>query len=262
VNDGRRGMNNTRDQLKQYIIASGQSQAVVAKEIRVSEAALSQFLSETYNGNNEVLCKKVKAFIQKIEKNGSPLSAPGFIVTSIVKEIWYAVKYAHMNHDIALIYGDAGRGKSIALREYAAKHAGVIYIEADATTQNTKAILEEIWKAIGKRNPEPERYMKEGIIDELRDTGRLIIIDEANQLNHKALEAIRALHDKGNMGIVLAGNSIIYERINSRNDTLYAQIVCRIGIRKHIFGKIAKSDIESLFEQKNFPLDARIICIN
>lgn len=33
------GMNNTRDQLKQYIIASGQSQAVVAKEIRVSEAA-------------------------------------------------------------------------------------------------------------------------------------------------------------------------------------------------------------------------------
>jgi DNA transposition AAA+ family ATPase len=80
--------------------------------------------------------------------------------------------------------------------------------------------LEEIWKAIGKRNPEPERYMKEGIIDELRDSGRLIIIDEANQLNHKALEAIRVLHDKGNLGIVLAGNSIIYERINSRNDTL------------------------------------------
>jgi DNA transposition AAA+ family ATPase len=69
-------MNNTRDQLKQYIIASGQSQAVVAKEIRVSEATLSQFLSETYNGNNEVLCKKVKAFIQKIEKNGfAPYSA-------------------------------------------------------------------------------------------------------------------------------------------------------------------------------------------
>jgi DNA transposition AAA+ family ATPase len=221
----------------------------VAKEIRVSEAALSQFLSETYNGNNEVLCKKVKAFIQKIEKNGLPPTAPGFIVTSIVKEIWYAVKYAHMNHDIALIYGDAGRGKSIALREYAVKHAGVIY-RGGCNNTNTKAILEEIWKAIGKRNPESERYMKEGIIDELRDSGRLIIIDEANQLNHKALEAIRALHDKGNMGIVLAGNSIIYERINSRNDTLYAQVICRIGIRKHIFGKIAKSDIESLFEQK------------
>jgi hypothetical protein len=56
--------------------------------------------------------------------------------------------------------------------------------------------------------------------------------------------------NKGNKGVVLAGNSIIYQRINSRNDTLYAQIVCRIGIRKHIFGKIAKSDIESLFEQK------------
>lgn len=66
-------MNNTRNQLKQYIIASGQSQAVVAKEIRVSEAALSQFLSETYNGNNEVLCKKVKAFIRKIEKMVCPL---------------------------------------------------------------------------------------------------------------------------------------------------------------------------------------------
>jgi hypothetical protein len=42
---------------------------------------------------------------------GLPPTAPGFIVTSIVKEIWYAVKYAHMNHDIALIYGDAGRVK-------------------------------------------------------------------------------------------------------------------------------------------------------
>jgi DNA transposition AAA+ family ATPase len=108
----------------------------------VSEGALSQFLSETYYGNNEVLCKKVKAFVQKIEKNGLPPTALGFVVTSNFKEIWYAAKYAHMNHDIVLIYGDAGRGKSIALREYAAKHAGVIYIEADATTQSTKAILE------------------------------------------------------------------------------------------------------------------------
>ena len=243
-------MDHIREQLKQFISNIGHSQATVAKEIGVSEATLSQFLSDTYKGNNEILCKKVEEFIKTNQKRLMPPTPPEFVITSTVKDIWYAVKYAHMRHDISLVYGDAGRGKSKALKEYALRNERVIYIEADATIQNTKSVLEEIWKTIGKRNPEPERYMKEGIIDELRNSEALIIIDEANQLNYKALEAIRVLNDKGGIGIVLAGSSYIFEKMNGRNEILYAQIISRIGMRKHLFGNIPKDDIESILKER------------
>lgn len=40
---------------------------------------------------------------------------------------------------------------------------------------------------------------------ELRDSGRLLMVDEAELLLYRALEVLRRLHDKAGIGIVLAG---------------------------------------------------------
>lgn len=43
------------------------------------------------------------------------------------------------------------------------------------------------------------------IVDKLKSSGRLIIIDEAEHLPYKSLELVRRIYDKANVGILLVG---------------------------------------------------------
>jgi DNA transposition AAA+ family ATPase len=52
--------------LKEFIAASGKTQAATARELGVSEALLSQFLSGTYKGNVNDLTEKVQEYIGEI----------------------------------------------------------------------------------------------------------------------------------------------------------------------------------------------------
>ena len=53
------------------------------------------------------------------------------------------------------------------------------------------------------------------LVDYLRGTKRLLIIDEADQLTLDALQAVRSLNDKAGIGIVLAGNNKLYQQMVS-----------------------------------------------
>lgn len=67
---------------------------------------------------------------------------------------------------------------------------------------------------------------------------------------HSTLQA-NSLNDKGGIGVVLAGSSYIFEKMNGRNEMLYAQIISRIGMRKHLFGNIPKDDIEAILKEED-----------
>ena len=48
--------------------------------------------------------------------------------TQTLDEISMAVSFAEAAGDISLIYGEAGLGKTVSLKEYAKTHPDVIYI--------------------------------------------------------------------------------------------------------------------------------------
>jgi len=123
--------------LKEFIARSGKTQAAIARELGVSEALLSQFLSRTYKGNVNDMTEKVKEYIAS--KKFDPAGLTEFKETSTAKGIWYAIRFAHVHGDIAFVYGEAGRGKTEVLKEYARKNDKVIYIQADATISNIKS---------------------------------------------------------------------------------------------------------------------------
>jgi DNA transposition AAA+ family ATPase len=70
------------------------------------------------------------------------------------------------------------------------------------------------------------------LVDFFRDSGGLLIFDEAQHLSLAALETIRAIYDEAGMGLALVGNDIVYSRLKGGGDTaLFAQIYSRIGKR-------------------------------
>lgn len=239
------------ERIREFISHTGKSQTEIARAIDISPASLSQFLSETYKGDIENIADRIEKYLSQEALKAKIPKIPTFAMTSTAREIWIATSYAHANNDISLIYGEAGLGKSASLKEYAKEHIGVIYIETRSCDQSTKGICERILKAIGKKRTGTDRVLIDTIMDSLKDSGKLLIIDEAQHLSLKAIEALRALNDEGNIGIVLSGNPTIYDRMYGRGEAHFAQLFSRIGIRREIPEHPIREDIELIFEDAN-----------
>ena len=154
--------------------------------------------------------------------------------TQALEEVTVAVSFAEAAGDISLIYGDAGLGKTVSLKQYINFHPDVIYIELKDCDKSVKGVCEKILSCIGKMQRGTDRTLVDAITDYLKATPRLIIIDEAQHLSIRALENLRAINDVTESGIVLCGNPTVYDRMHGRGQAHFAQLYIRIGIRRHI----------------------------
>lgn len=241
--------------LRDFIGVSGKSQTEIARAISISSTSLSQFLSGIYKGDVEGIADRIQKYLQQEAIVANLPKMPEFAFTDTVKQIWYAAQYAHANRDISIVYGEAGLGKTMALKEYTKAHVGIVYVETRSCDQSTKGICERILKALGKKRTGTDRVLVDTIIETLKDSGRLLIIDEAQHLSLKAIEAIRSFNDEGNIGIVLSGNPTIYDRMYGRGEAHFAQLFSRIGIRRAIPKEPQREDIETIFKEANISDD-------
>ncbi len=167
--------------------------------------------------------------------------------TNALDEITMAVSFAEAAGDISLIYGDAGLGKTFSLKEYVRSHPDTVYVELKDCDKSTKGVCEKILACIGKEQQGLDRLLVDSIIEFLRNSPRLIIIDEAQHLSLRALENIRAINDATETGVVLCGNPTVYDRMHGRGQAHFAQLYSRIGIRRHIM-EPSLEDVASIFE--------------
>lgn len=169
--------------------------------------------------------------------------------TQTVQDIVMAVSFAEAAGDISLIYGDAGLGKTVSLKEYVSTHPDVIYLELKDCDKSTKGVCEKILTCIGKEMRGVDRRLVDTITDYLASNPKLIIIDEAQHLSIRALENLRAINDATESGVVLCGNPTVYDRMHGRGQAHFAQLYSRIGIRRHIV-EPSLDDIASIFENQ------------
>ncbi len=210
---------------KKYTIAG------VAKSINVSNATLHLWLKGTYNGNVEKIDEAIKNFIE-IDKLREGRIKIGFVKTTIVDDVFDTAKTCHVENEIGVCYGNAGLGKTFAVKQYSKEHSNVILIEADLG-YTPKVLFSEIHKKLGFDGIGTIHGMFNNIIDKLKASGRLIIIDEAEHLPYKSLELLRRIYDKANVGILLVGMPRLIKNLKGEKGQ-YAQLYSRVGIATHL----------------------------
>ena len=240
-----------RGQVRAALAAAGLSQARAAREMGVSDSAMSQWLAAKYPGDAAAVDAKAARWLRAREERASLArrmpEAPEWTPTASARRIEAGLSYAQLAGDITVIYGGAGVGKTLAARRYASQRPNVWIAAMTPAAQALGPCLERLALACGLRpaNSRAAR-LEEELRDRLEGSQGLLIVDEAQHLGTRALEGVRSLHDATGVGLALLGNETIYSRLTGgRRAAEFAQLFSRIGKRVRLT-RAAKADVEAL----------------
>jgi DNA transposition AAA+ family ATPase len=153
------------------------SQARAAKELGLSAGTISLYKSRTYNGNITTIEEKIQAFLKREERRVSDITIP-VAMTTTIENIQTAVEMAHDYRDIAVILGEAGTGKTTAIRKYEAENPGaavVVYAYPGITQYK---LMAEIARSIGVYSKGSKAVLIDCIVEGLKGRDLVLIIDQ------------------------------------------------------------------------------------
>lgn len=222
-------------QVNDYIQATGTAIAAVAKAINYSRTTVSRYLAGKYDSDPRDIEAKLTSYLQEIKGESAPSpeapelpvpaektgQTPRFFEGRDAKTILGVCQAAQEYHEMGIIVGRSGYGKTYTLKEYA-KLPKVAYMECDVA-MNSRDLVRELEKALGLRST-PNSNHDYTIHERLNrmveflviNPGYLIIVDEADKLMKKysygKMDILRAIFDRcsgqgdqSTCGIVIAG---------------------------------------------------------
>lgn len=219
--------------------------SAIARAIGCSPAVISQYLNDGYPGDVVKLTGRLGDFIRRVEeKERSARVVIPFVPTTTARKVIETVRLSHIDGEITVVYGEAGLGKTIALKQYAKDHSDAVLIEVDPG-YTAKVLLEEICAKLSVNVRGNLHELLEAVINKLQDSGRLLIIDEAELLPYRALEVLRRIHDKTGIGIVLAGMPRLLTNLKGKRGE-FVQLYSRIAFALNLGNSLPEQDVFSI----------------
>ena len=242
-----------RAQLRRIMADEGLTQGAIAREAGIHPNTFSAWAIGKYAGRNEPIGEKFARWVASRtarERTQAVMpTAPGFIATRLSQDVFRMLEHAQFLPDLSVFAGDAGLGKTTAISAYAAQAPNVFVITCDPSMSTVRALMEALSDALGlsSRGLSGRRIMQ-AIVAKLRDTGALLVLDEAQFLSSSALDQLRTVHDLAGVGVTLVGNVQVYTRFEGSERTAqYAQLFSRVGARTTRSRPIA-ADIAALLD--------------
>jgi hypothetical protein len=234
-------------QLFNDLMAEGKIKSInaAAKAMNISSSALSQYLKGIYKGNVDKVEKEVSSWLRLIQER-EQLSGDTFEWVDGIKNselVLGIARLTHLQKSIGVVIGRSGLCKTMALKKYASEHPDTIYIEVDGA-YSAKEVMKEIAINCGGNGIGHLNHVKKQIIEKLKDSGRMIILDQAEYLSDKTLDIIRTIHDKAGVGLLLAGMPHLMDNIKG-NEGVHEQIYTRVGAAIEL-EPLTNEDIEKL----------------
>ncbi|EDC5358760.1 AAA family ATPase [Salmonella enterica] len=232
-------------QLKDVMDAHGYSQGQVARAIGRSSATMNQYVQGKYNGDIADMEERIGHFLRRVrEKQNALRIDERFVSTPTASKGLEVLSYAHLESEICVLYGAAGLGKTMILKEYARRDDTVIFIEADPGF-TARTLLEELCGRLRLSKNGNIHALIEVCVEKLKGSGRLLVIDEAELLPYRALEVIRRLHDKAGIGVVLAGMPRLIVNLKGKRGE-YAQLYSRVALALDLGNALARQDFDQI----------------
>ncbi len=229
--------------VKEFIAKNGITQAMLARSIGVSAPQVSQYLSDTYKGDVAGLESKLNDFMNNYAVRNDTDSLK-ITLTKNMRMTHFTINETIVSRDLTVIHGEAGCGKTTAVKEFVKQNPTTVFIEA-IPGMSISSVLSEISVAIGLQPTKSSESMIKAISKEFRRREAVLIIDEAENLTTKTLEAVRRIWDFSAVPIVLVGTSALINNLKGRNGELL-QLYSRVS-NTWKFKELDDEDLKELF---------------
>ena len=175
-------------------------------------------------------------------------SGPGFVQTPASQLFFAGFEHAQHAPDLVVISGAAGVGKTTSIQAYRAQRPNVWVITGEPCITTPRMVLDDISEMLGLSEARSTHRISRGVVQRMRGTKGVLIVDEAQHLNTQTLDQLRTVHDLAGVGVVLCGNEKVHTRIEGGARTPeFAQLFSRVGMRVQR-SRPQRSDIDALLD--------------
>lgn len=201
------------------------SQAEAARRIGVSAATITNLLGGKWDKITRVWGQVASWVAGRVDS----WQAAEIANYRIIQDICRDAQEAGLSRAVSF---RPGSGKTFAAKAYADQNPNVFYVGA-VGDMSKRQLLSSLCSSMGIGSSYRSAEMLEDIIDKLSKTSKaLIIVDEFDELDNKAMRVFKDLYNSLDCGFVLIGGKHLKERIEKgvrRNKQSYAEIYSRIG---------------------------------
>lgn len=228
------------------------SEKKAGAQIGVSSSIISQLRKGSYKGDIEKQFDKLYTYFDTKSKAADKYSEVEYAPTTISEVVYQTLENIKIKGGFAFVTGDAGIGKTKALRKFAADNeSNSVMITINPCTKSTKAVLKLLALEMGVTISQSRDDLWMSLAAKLHD-GMVIAVDEAQLLTYGSIETLRSFADffgeRGQtLGVALVGNDGIREKIEGRSREQYRQVNNRAWQRQQLRTlDVQREDIEML----------------
>jgi len=232
-----------RKEFKTFLEVNDLKQAHVARSLGLSPAVISTWLKGEYRGDNESLERKISQFMANFNIKRVEVQEE-IVKTRDLVSAHFVMDEAVVGREMAVLYGNPGTGKSVAVKEWVKEHPEAILIEV-IPGMRVKSLLQEIARKLGiDANAKAEELVVQ-ISKEFKRRDGVLVIDEAEHLSVTALENVRRIWDFSRVPVILVGTYGLIKNLKGNRGELL-QLYSRIK-GKWEFKELSEDDFKKLF---------------
>ncbi|MEI6034501.1 MAG: AAA family ATPase [Verrucomicrobiae bacterium] len=211
-----------RTRLTAYRDTNNLSHRQLGRELGMSSSQVSRYLSDKFEGDVDLFEAKAEDVLRTAPIR--QLVGCETFETGVTKSVAGTINLILKTNDFGVIYGPAGIGKSVAAARYQADNATAILVSLAHGCRDAKFIQKTIFARVKSRAFAASGMNRaEWIIDRLKGSNRLLLLDNGQRLTIAAREYLFDLHDATRCPVVLFGNPEIIDQIKS-NDQQFSRI--------------------------------------
>lgn len=245
-------MKTLKQEFDEFLLQTGLKQADVCRSIKVKSSRFSQILNGTYPSDGSEVEAKLRDYMDNYVRRAQRVQElqkedrDEIFVSSDFKKATYVFDECANEHDLGIVYGMAGTGKTTAIREFCKHNPNAVHIKSNIHT-TAAVLLDELCEVLEITPPRPIYKKLKAVMAELAKSDKILIIDEAENLPLRALETARTLHDETKTPLILVGTPRLIDNLTGKNMEL-RQMYNRIDV-KYIMHGLSEDESKKYFNE-------------
>lgn len=150
------------------------------------------------------------------------LDCAEILATSVVKQCANFYDEVRQGRFVGVLHAPAGLGKSTAALAYVEANPTTMLLSANAAQCDARGVRQLMWAQVETRGMAGNVPRWQHLIGAFKDSGRLIIVDNAQRLERSGRDLLFDFMDETGCPLVLQGNPEIKDRVR-RNDQQHSR---------------------------------------